>query len=80
MIHFLSRGNDFVRKYHWPNCVAPSATSLAVAFNETLHGRFSLEKVEDFGCRELSPMPSETTCSILPNVTDYPRCLREWGR
>ncbi|KAI0667899.1 S-adenosyl-L-methionine-dependent methyltransferase [Trametes maxima] len=43
------QGNDFVRKYHWPNCIIPSATSLAVAFNETLKGRFSLETIEDFG-------------------------------
>lgn len=45
------RGNDFVRKYHWPNTIIPSATSLSVAFNETLKGRFSLETVEDFGSR-----------------------------
>ncbi|KAL1949852.1 hypothetical protein VTO73DRAFT_8733 [Trametes versicolor] len=43
------QGNDFVRKYHWPNTIIPSATSLSVAFNETLKGRFSLETVEDFG-------------------------------
>ncbi len=47
----ISRGIDFIRKYHWPNCVAPSMTSLAVAFNETLQGRFSLNSVEDFGHR-----------------------------
>lgn len=47
----LFRGNDFVRKYHWPNTIIPSATSLSVAFNETLKGRFSLETIEDFGSR-----------------------------
>ncbi|KAI9056782.1 S-adenosyl-L-methionine-dependent methyltransferase [Trametes sanguinea] len=41
--------NNFARKYHWPNCVLPTATSLIIAFSDTLHGRFSLESVDNFG-------------------------------
>ncbi|KAK7680560.1 hypothetical protein QCA50_016342 [Cerrena zonata] len=43
------QGNDFVRKYHWPKCVIPSATSLIVDFQKTSKGRFCVDSVEDFG-------------------------------
>ncbi|KIP05276.1 hypothetical protein PHLGIDRAFT_129001 [Phlebiopsis gigantea 11061_1 CR5-6] len=43
------QGNDFVRKYHWPNGVSPSATSLITEFFAVCKGRFSVDSVEDFG-------------------------------
>ena len=48
----ICRGNDFVRKYHWPKCVIPSATSLIVDFQKTSQGRFCIDSVEDFGVRK----------------------------
>ncbi|KAI1790039.1 S-adenosyl-L-methionine-dependent methyltransferase [Ganoderma leucocontextum] len=75
--HRSIQGNDFVRKYHWPNCTLPSATSLANAFQDTLHGQFSLEAIEDIGChyprclrewrRRLDENWSETLLHSLQN-------------
>ncbi|KAI0311300.1 cyclopropane fatty acid synthase [Amylostereum chailletii] len=41
--------DDFARHYHWPNCHLPSATSLAVAVQTAVPGRFVLESIEDHG-------------------------------
>ncbi|KAJ7320737.1 Mycolic acid cyclopropane synthetase-domain-containing protein [Mycena albidolilacea] len=41
--------DDFGRHYHWPNCHLPSATSLAVAVQNTVPGKFVLYNVEDQG-------------------------------
>ncbi|ETW76862.1 cyclopropane-fatty-acyl-phospholipid synthase, partial [Heterobasidion irregulare TC 32-1] len=41
--------NDFIRKYHWPNGVSPSATSLVKDFEHAWGRSFCLESVEDFG-------------------------------
>ncbi|KAJ7589045.1 S-adenosyl-L-methionine-dependent methyltransferase [Mycena floridula] len=43
------QGNDFVRKYHWPATIPPSATWLANEFCSTSVNRFSLESLDDFG-------------------------------
>ncbi|KAK7012833.1 cyclopropane-fatty-acyl-phospholipid synthase [Favolaschia claudopus] len=41
--------DDFGRHYHWPNCHLPSATSLAVAVQDTVPGKFVLYSIEDHG-------------------------------
>lgn len=43
------QGDDFTRKYHWPNTIAASATWMADQFHSILKGSFSFETVEDFG-------------------------------
>jgi hypothetical protein len=48
-----SRADDFGRHYHWPNCHLPSATSLAVAMQDNVPGKFVLHHLEDHGIREL---------------------------
>lgn len=58
------RGNDFVRKYHWPNGVSPSATSLVNEFLSVCKGRFSLDSVEDFGTRK--PLSFSYPCGLIP--------------
>ncbi|KAF7330931.1 hypothetical protein MVEN_02432900 [Mycena venus] len=45
----IYQANDFVRKYHWPHTIPPSATWLAHQFSSVLINRFSLESIEDFG-------------------------------
>jgi cyclopropane-fatty-acyl-phospholipid synthase len=47
------RGNDFTRKYHWPNGVSPSPTSLLDDFQKHVPRRFCVDYVEDLGDREL---------------------------
>ncbi|KAK0444332.1 S-adenosyl-L-methionine-dependent methyltransferase [Armillaria borealis] len=42
------QSDDFIRKYHWPHTIPPSATWLAQQFHTVLRGRFSLESVEDY--------------------------------
>ncbi|EMD41292.1 hypothetical protein CERSUDRAFT_78947 [Gelatoporia subvermispora B] len=41
--------DDFARHYHWPNTHLPSATSLAVAMQKAVPGKFVLESIEDHG-------------------------------
>ncbi|OCH88840.1 cyclopropane-fatty-acyl-phospholipid synthase [Obba rivulosa] len=41
--------DDFARHYHWPNTHLPSATSLAVAVQKVVPGKFVLESIEDHG-------------------------------
>ncbi|KAK0190505.1 S-adenosyl-L-methionine-dependent methyltransferase [Armillaria mellea] len=41
------QGDDFIRKYHWPHTIPPSATWLAHQFHTVLRGRFSLDSCED---------------------------------
>ncbi|KZS91158.1 cyclopropane fatty acid synthase [Sistotremastrum niveocremeum HHB9708] len=41
------QGNDFVRKYHWPNGVSPSPTSFLNDFQKHVPGRFCVVSVED---------------------------------
>ncbi|KAF7376718.1 Cyclopropane-fatty-acyl-phospholipid synthase [Mycena sanguinolenta] len=41
--------DDFGRHYHWPNCHLPSATSLAVAVQNKVPGKFVLYNLEDHG-------------------------------
>ncbi|KAJ7579880.1 S-adenosyl-L-methionine-dependent methyltransferase [Mycena floridula] len=43
------QGNDFTRKYHWPNGVSPSATSLLEDFRKHVPRRFCVDSVEDLG-------------------------------
>ncbi|KAJ7729248.1 hypothetical protein DFH07DRAFT_184618 [Mycena maculata] len=43
------QGNDFTRKYHWPNGVSPSPSSLLLDFERYIPGRFCVESVEDMG-------------------------------
>ncbi|KAJ7680652.1 S-adenosyl-L-methionine-dependent methyltransferase [Mycena polygramma] len=43
------QGNDFTRKYHWPNGVSPSPSSLLVDFANYAPRRFCVESVEDMG-------------------------------
>ncbi|KAJ7931059.1 S-adenosyl-L-methionine-dependent methyltransferase [Mycena leptocephala] len=43
------QGNDFTRKYHWPNGVSPSPSSLLMDFETHLPRRFCVESVEDMG-------------------------------
>ncbi|KAJ7822182.1 S-adenosyl-L-methionine-dependent methyltransferase [Mycena olivaceomarginata] len=43
------QGNDFTRKYHWPNGVSPSPTSILADFDKYIPGRFCVESVEDMG-------------------------------
>ncbi|KZT18300.1 cyclopropane-fatty-acyl-phospholipid synthase [Neolentinus lepideus HHB14362 ss-1] len=43
------QGIDFVRKYHWPNGVSPSATSLVADAYGAWAGKMSLESVDDLG-------------------------------
>ena len=60
MVH---RGNDFVRKYHWPNCIGPSPTSLLADFQKHVPGRFCVHSVEDFGTRKFCVLV--TKCNFL---------------
>ncbi|KAJ6489610.1 S-adenosyl-L-methionine-dependent methyltransferase [Mycena vitilis] len=43
------QGQDFIRKFHWPHTVLPSALSLAQDFQKVLRGRFCIDSIEDFG-------------------------------
>ncbi|KAJ7180734.1 S-adenosyl-L-methionine-dependent methyltransferase [Mycena filopes] len=43
------QGQDFVRKFHWPHTVLPSALSLAQDFQKVLRGRFCIDSIENFG-------------------------------
>jgi len=43
------QANDFLRKYHWPGGVSPSATSFIDDMHRTLKGRFCLSNLEDIG-------------------------------
>ncbi|KAK0230322.1 S-adenosyl-L-methionine-dependent methyltransferase [Armillaria fumosa] len=47
LIGFI-RGDDFIRKYHWPYAIPLSATWLAQEFQAAVRGRLSLESVEDY--------------------------------
>lgn len=68
-----------MRKYHWPGSIPPSPLSLLCDFEKTLHGKFTIDSVQDFG-----PRMSLHYCLAPVRLTfapaDYPRCLREWGR
>ncbi|KAJ6476038.1 S-adenosyl-L-methionine-dependent methyltransferase [Mycena vitilis] len=72
------QGNDFTRKYHWPNGVSPSPSSLLVDFAHYAPRRFCVESVEDMGQRTWNAVRVEIYGVTL--ASDYPRCLREWGR
>ncbi len=50
LIGFI-RGDDFIRKYHWPYAIPLSATWLAQEFQAAVRGRLSLESVQDYGPR-----------------------------
>ncbi|KAK7684541.1 hypothetical protein QCA50_012488 [Cerrena zonata] len=43
------QGNDFVRKYHWPGSVCPSATSLPVDIHKSVPKRFTTYSIDDLG-------------------------------
>ncbi|KAJ6468284.1 S-adenosyl-L-methionine-dependent methyltransferase [Mycena sanguinolenta] len=45
--HTRYQGNDFTRKYHWPNGVSPSPSSLLADFENYAPRRFCVESVED---------------------------------
>ncbi|KAJ6609041.1 cyclopropane fatty acid synthase [Mycena sp. CBHHK59/15] len=63
--HTRYQGQNFIRKFHWPHTILPSALSLATDFKTVLGGRFCIDSIEDFGTREVSLLPA---------------LLREWGR
>ncbi|KAJ6505504.1 Mycolic acid cyclopropane synthetase-domain-containing protein, partial [Mycena sanguinolenta] len=43
------QGQNFVRKFHWPHTIMPSALSLAQYFCASPKGRFCIDSIEDFG-------------------------------
>lgn len=43
------QGECFIRRYQWPNTLCPSATSLALAVQAAVPGRFVLNSVLDLG-------------------------------
>ncbi|KAF8573681.1 cyclopropane fatty acid synthase [Ramaria rubella] len=43
------QGNDFCRKYHWPEGVSPSPTSFLNDFQTYIPGRFCVDSVADMG-------------------------------
>ncbi|KAK7005840.1 S-adenosyl-L-methionine-dependent methyltransferase [Favolaschia claudopus] len=43
------QGNDFTRKYHWPNSVLPSPSSLVIDFGKYTPRRFCVESIEAMG-------------------------------
>ncbi|KAJ7614923.1 S-adenosyl-L-methionine-dependent methyltransferase [Roridomyces roridus] len=45
----LYQGTDFIRKFHWPHAILPSALSLAHDFCTAPKGRFCIDSIEDFG-------------------------------
>ncbi|KAJ6620569.1 S-adenosyl-L-methionine-dependent methyltransferase [Mycena sp. CBHHK59/15] len=45
--HSRYQGNDFTRKYHWPNGVSPSPSSLLADFEKYIPRRFYVDSVED---------------------------------
>ena len=76
----LSRAEDFMRKYMWPNSCLPSATVLITAAQSASHGRFTLDGVENHAARmwHFSTLLVRTYSLMIPK--DYPRTLRTWGR
>ncbi|KAK0206983.1 S-adenosyl-L-methionine-dependent methyltransferase [Desarmillaria ectypa] len=44
--------DEFIRKYHWPHVIPPSATWLAHQFHTVLRGCFSLDSCEDHASRK----------------------------
>lgn len=69
LIGFI-RGDDFIRKYHWPYAIPLSATWLAQEFQAAVRGRLSLESVEDYG-----PRASWIACAIECTSNIYCRLL-----
>ncbi|KAJ6563811.1 Mycolic acid cyclopropane synthetase-domain-containing protein [Mycena capillaripes] len=47
--HTGFQGPNFIRKFHWPNTILPSAFSLAKYFCTSPKGRFCIDSIEDFG-------------------------------
>ncbi|KAJ7748803.1 S-adenosyl-L-methionine-dependent methyltransferase [Mycena maculata] len=47
--HTGFQGPNFIRKFHWPNTILPSAFSLAKYFCTAPKGRFCIDSIEDFG-------------------------------
>ncbi|KAJ7875862.1 S-adenosyl-L-methionine-dependent methyltransferase [Mycena olivaceomarginata] len=46
---WMNRGPNFIRKFHWPNTILPSAFSLAKYSCTSPKGRFCIDSIEDFG-------------------------------
>jgi cyclopropane-fatty-acyl-phospholipid synthase len=79
------QGEDFMRKYMWPNCHLPSATALVDACHKGAQGRFTLESIENHAARKWMSNVTSGPCASVTNICapaiiDYPRTLREWGR
>ncbi|KAJ7641597.1 S-adenosyl-L-methionine-dependent methyltransferase [Roridomyces roridus] len=47
--HTRYQGQNFIRKFHWPHTILPSALSLAESFCSARKGRFCIDNIEDFG-------------------------------
>ncbi|KAJ7705764.1 S-adenosyl-L-methionine-dependent methyltransferase [Mycena olivaceomarginata] len=47
--HTQYQGQNFIRKFHWPHTILPSALSLAKYFCAVPKGRFCIDSIEDFG-------------------------------
>ncbi|KAJ7690076.1 S-adenosyl-L-methionine-dependent methyltransferase [Mycena rosella] len=47
--HTPYQGQNFIRKFHWPHTILPSALSLAKDFCTVLNGRLCIDSIEDFG-------------------------------
>jgi cyclopropane-fatty-acyl-phospholipid synthase len=77
--YIVTRAEDFMRRYMWPNSCLPSATALITAANVGSQGRFTLEGVENHAARQSLYFPPVLSCLTINNP-DYPRTLREWGR